>query len=41
MFVTEHDDDTFTQVAESRQAKTHQLAPDLTALMIRQYRHRS
>jgi hypothetical protein len=41
MFVTEHEDDTFTSVAESRQANAHESVPDLTALMVRQNGHRS
>ena len=41
MFVPEHDDDTFPSVAESSQAKTNQLAPNLAALMVRQNGHRS
>lgn len=41
MCVSEHDDDTFTPVAELSQTMTNQVAPDLAALMIRQNRHRS
>jgi len=36
MFMTQHDDDTFTTVTESGQANAHQLASNLAALMARQ-----
>ncbi len=41
MLVPEHDDDTFTSIAELSQTTTNQLAPNLAALMVRLNSHRS
>ena len=40
MFVSEHDDDAFILLAEPSQTVANQLAPNLTALMVRQNGHR-
>jgi len=40
VFVSEHDDETFTCVAEASQTKTNQPAPDVAALMLGQNGHR-
>jgi len=41
VLVSEHDDDTFTSIAELSQTTTNQLAPNLAALMVRLNSHRS
>ena len=41
MFVTQHENDTFSSVTEPSQATVHQLAPNLATLMSRQNSHRS